>query len=444
MSMPTAAAARAAHPTLDITAVRAHFPALATTDDGRPRIYLDNPAGTQVPRQVIDRTTEYFTRWNANLGSEHAASRRSDQIVAAAHQAMADFLGAASPREVVLGANMTSLTFALSRSLAHLLAPGDEILLTRLEHDANVRPWEILAEERGLVVKRIDFDPATGELDLTSLDRLVTERTRFAATSYASNVLGTINDVAAIARAVRAAGGLTFVDAVHYAPHGPIDVDALGCDFLVCSPYKFFGPHLGALWAREELLERLPPYKVRAAADELPGRFETGTQPHELYAGLLGAFDYLEWLGRELGREGEVASGVARSPAAGRPATGARPGILAAMNAIRGYEKELAVALLDGLRSVPGVRIHGIVAPFALDRRVPTVSISVEGKSPFDITRRLGERGIFATNGTGYALSVIERLGLADRGGVVRLGCVHYNTRDEIAAAVGRLRESIG
>ena len=425
--------------TFDVARVREHFPALAVRDDGRPRIYLDNPAGTQVPRQVIDRTTEYFTRWNANLGSEHAASRRSDEIVALAHQAMADFFGAASPREVVLGANMTSLTFALSRSLAHLLNEGDEILLTRLEHDANVRPWEILAQERGLVVKRLDFDPATGELDLTSLPKLVTDRTRFAAVSYASNVLGTINDVGAISRAVRAAGGLTFVDAVHYGPHGPIDVQAIGCDFLVCSPYKFFGPHLGALWVREDLLERLPPYKVRAASDELPGRFETGTQPHELYAGLLGAFEYLEWLGREMGSDA-ASSGTGTAGAA----NGARATIVAAMNAIRLYEKELAPALLEGLRSLPGVRIHGITAPDALDRRVPTVSISVEGKSPVDITRRLGERGVFATNGTGYALSVIERLGLADRGGVVRLGCVHYNSRDEIEVAVRALRDALG
>jgi cysteine desulfurase family protein (TIGR01976 family) len=413
----------------DVARVREHFPALAARDDGRPRIYLDNPAGTQVPRQVMERVTEYFTRWNANLGSEHAASRRSDQIVAEAHQAMADFFGAASEREVVLGPNMTTLTFALSRSLAHLLEPGDEILVTRLEHDANVRPWEILAQEKGLRVRRLDLDPATGELDLTRLGEVVTERVRFAAVSYASNVLGTINDVAAIARAVRAAGGITFVDAVHYAPHGPIDVAALGCDLMACSPYKFFGPHLGALWVREDLLERLPPYKVRAAADDLPGRFETGTQPHELHAGLLGAFEYLEWLGRELG---------GAPPTAGRRQT-----LLAAMAAIRGYERELAAALLEGLGTLRGVSVHGITAPGALDRRVPTVSISVDGRPPAEVARRLSERGVFATNGTGYAISVIDRLGLTDRGGVVRLGAVHYNTRDEIAAAVRALDEAL-
>jgi cysteine desulfurase family protein (TIGR01976 family) len=428
--------ARAPFTPFDVARVREHFPALAATDRGRPRIYLDNPAGTQVPRQVIDGITEYFVRWNANLGGEHAASLRSDAIVLAAHQAMADFLGAASPREVVLGANMTSLTFALSRSLAHLLRPGDEILLSRIEHDANVRPWEILAEERELVVKRIELDPSTCELDLSALPRLVTDRTRFAAIGYASNLLGTVNDVAAVARAVRAAGGLVFVDAVHYAPHGPIDVTALGCDFLVCSPYKFFGPHLGALWAREELLDRLPPYKVRAAADDLPGRFETGTQPHELYAGLLGAFEYLEWLGSAMGDAAPAAGAAGGSER--------RRTIVAAMSAIRAYERDLAVALVDGLRSLPRVRVHGIVSPAALDRRVPTVSISIDGVSPADVARRLGERGIFVTNGTGYAISVVERLGLADRGGVVRLGAVHYNRRDEIETAIGALAEATG
>jgi cysteine desulfurase family protein (TIGR01976 family) len=421
--------------TFDVSRVREHFPALATRDNGRARIYLDNPAGTQVPRQVIDRTTEYFIRWNANLGGEHAASRRSDEIVAQAHEAMADFLGAPSAREIVLGANMTSLTFALSRSLAHLLHPGDEILLSRIEHDANVRPWELLAAEKNLVVKRIEFDPATGELDYPSLGGLVTERTRFAAVGYASNVLGTVNDVAAVSRAMRAVGGLTFVDAVHYGPHGPIDVQAIGCDFLACSPYKFFGPHLGALWAREELLERLPPYKVRAASDELPGRFETGTQPHELYAGLLGQFEYLEWLGRELG---VAATG-------GEPAArGRRTLVLAAMNAIRAYERELSIALLDGLSALPEVRVHGIVDRAALERRVPTVSISVPGMDPATIARRVGERGVFVSNGTGYAISVIERLGLADRGGVVRLGCVHYNSREEVETAIRELDTAIG
>jgi len=420
--------------TFDIARVREHFPALAIREGERARIYLDNPAGTQVPKQVIDRTTEYFTRWNANLGGEHAASRRSDEIVAAAHEALADFLGAASSREIVLGANMTSLTFALSRSLAHLLKEGDEILLSRIEHDANVRPWELLAAEKKLVVKRLEFDPATGELDYTRLGSLVTERTRFAAIGFASNVLGTVNDVAAVARVMRAVGGLTFVDAVHYGPHGPIDVKAIGCDFLACSPYKFFGPHLGALWGREELLERLPPYKVRAASDELPGRFETGTQPHELYAGLLGAFEYLEWLGRELG--------VAPN---GAPAdTGRRALVVAAMNAIRIYERELSVALLAGLSALPKVRIHGIVDRAALDRRVPTVSISVPGMDPAAIARRLGDRGVFVSNGTGYAISVIERLGLTDRGGVVRLGCVHYNSRDEIETAIRELHSAIG
>ena len=423
----------AALPLFDVVRVRERFPSLAERDDGRARIYLDNPAGTQVPRQVIDRVSEYYTRWNANLGGDHPPSRRSEEIVAEAHRAMADFLGAASPREIVLGANMTSLTFALSRSLRHLLRAGDEILLTRIEHDANVRPWEILAEEAGLVVKRVDFDAATGELDLSRLGELVTERTRFAAVGLASNLLGTVNDVPAIARAVRAAGGLVFVDAVHYGPHGPIDVAALGCDFLACSAYKFFGPHLGVLWAREELLERLPPYKLRAASDELPGRFETGTQPHELYAGLLGTFEYLEWLGGSTDAAGERVEGDGGS----RRAT-----LYAAMSAVRRYERELSAALLDGLGALRRVRVHGITDRGALDRRVPTASISVDGMAPGDVARRLGERGVFVTGGTGYAISVVERLEVAARGGVVRLGCVHYNTRLEIDTTVRLLDEA--
>jgi cysteine desulfurase family protein (TIGR01976 family) len=413
-------------PVFDVERARAQFPALSARDDGRPRIYLDNPAGSQVPRQVMERVSEYFTRWNANLGSAHAPSRRSDDIVVEAHRAMADFLGADSAREIVLGANMTTLTFALSRSLAHLLREGDEILLTRIEHDANVRPWEILAAERGLVVNRLDLDPATGELDYGRLGEVVTERTRFAAVGYASNLLGTINDVAAIARAVRSAGGLTFVDAVHYAPHGPIDVAALGCDFLVCSPYKFFGPHLGALWAREELLERLPAYKVRAASDELPGRFETGTQPHELLAGLLGTFEYLESIAGAGGGSGSR-----------------RRALRAAMDAIRSYERSLAAALVEGLRAQRGVRVHGIVEPAALGRRVPTVAVAIEGRAPAEVAARLGERGVLVTHGTGYALSVVERLGLADRGGVVRFGCLHYNTLDEIASALAILSDCV-
>jgi cysteine desulfurase family protein (TIGR01976 family) len=418
--------ASSAAPSYDVGAVRRFFPALSARDQGRQRIYLDNPAGTQTPQQTIDRIVEYLETSNANLGSAFGASQRSNEIVDEAHRAMADFFGARSHREVVLGANMTTLTFALSRSIGRLLRAGDEILLSRIEHDANVRPWEIMAEERGLAVKRIDFDPSTGELDLSNLSDLVTERTRFAAIGYASNLLGTINDVEAVSRAVRSAGGLTFVDSVHYAPHGPIDVTAIGCDVLVCSPYKFYGPHLGAMWAREEVLERLPAYKLRAAPEELPSRFETGTQPHELYAGLLGTFDYLEWLGREMGDAAPRPSESSAVPG-GRRAT-----LLAAMRAIRRYERELGARLLAGLAAIPRVRIWGVVDPAAFDRRAPTVAITIEGMPPAEAARRLAARGVCVTNGSGYALSVVERLGLADRGGVLRLGLAHYNTAAEV------------
>lgn len=399
--------------------VREHFPSLAERDDGAPRIYLDNPAGTQVPRQVMARVEGCYRRANANLGGEYPSSRLAGDLVVAAHQKMADFLGASSVREIVFGPNMTTLAFALSRSLGGLLEAGDEILLTRMEHDANVRPWEILAEERGCVVRRLDFDSQRYELDLDSLDDLVSERTRLAAVGLASNVLGTINDVAAIAGKVRAAGGLTFVDAVHFAPHAPIDVGRLGCDLLACSPYKFFGPHLGVLWGREEVLERLRPYKLGASPDELPWRFETGTQSHEAMAGLLGTFEYLEWLGRETGGGGSSA----------------------AMRAIRAWEGQLVAPLLAGLGELAGVRVHGITEPSALDRRVPTVSITVQDRRPDELARRLGEQGVFVTHGDGYARSVVERLGSDASGGVLRLGLAHYNTPYEVEAVLGRLRE---
>jgi cysteine desulfurase family protein (TIGR01976 family) len=335
---------------------------------------------------------------------------------------MRDLLGAASERELIFGPNMTSLTFDLTRSLAHLLDPGDEILLTRIEHDANVRPWEMLAEECGLVVRRLDFDASSYELCLEQLDELVGERTRIAAINYASNVTGTINDVAAIARRVRAVGGLTFVDAVQYVPHGAVDVQALGCDFMACSAYKFFGPHLGVLWGREQVLEQLPPYKLTPASNELPWRLETGTQCHELQAGLLGTMAYLESL--------------APDPESRRDR------LVAAMQSAAEWEARLARMLLDGLAELP-VAVHGITEAAALDRRVPTIAISGDGLDPAAASRWLGERGVFTTHGDGYAIHVIERLGLADRGGVLRLGLAHYNTEDEIERVLTLLDEHL-
>jgi cysteine desulfurase family protein (TIGR01976 family) len=296
-----------------------------------------------------------------------------------------------------------------------------------MEHDANVAPWRLMAEERGLTVRTLDFDPATCRYDLRELDDLLSSRTRFAAMSYASNLTGTVTDVKEFCRRVHAAGALSFIDAVHYAPHGPIDVQAIGCDMLACSPYKFFGPHQGVLWAREELLEKLRPYKLRASANELPGRFETGTQSLEGQAGTLGAIEYLEWVG--LGMAKEYLPRVASM-------TGRRQNVHAAMLALADCERELSARLISRLEAIPGVRIHGITDRNLLNFRVPTVSISKANVDPNALDQALAAQDIYVWSGHSYAIDVVERLGLADAGGVVRIGAVHYNTMEEIDRAV--------
>ena len=414
---------------LSIERIRACFPALAVTDDGRPRIYLDNPSGTQVPTQTIERMTRHLIHDNSNSSMPFATSIASTRVAHEAHVAMADFVNAASHREIVIGPNMTTLTFAFSRSIAHLLEPGDEIIVSRMDHDGNVRPWEIMAEERGLVLKRLDFNSDTYQFEPDELAALIGPRTRFAAFCYASNVLGTINDVRSMCTLLRDAGVLTWIDAVQYAPHGPIDVAALGCDFLVCSAYKFFGPHQGVLWAREALLDRLKPYKLRAAGNDLPGRFETGTPSYEGMAGILGTIDYLTWLGDTMAQEQYTSLGHL---------TGRRRSLHAAMAAIGAYEQTLGRQLIDGLAALPGVRIHGISDPQQLHKRAPTVSITAPGMDPAIVARRLGDMGIFLTHGHNYALHPIERLGLTN-GGVLRIGPSHYNTTQELTTTLDAL-----
>ncbi len=414
---------------LSVERVRACFPALAVTDLGRPRIYLDNPSGTQVPQQTIERMTRHLIHDNANSSMPFATSIASTRVAHEAHVALADFVNAASHREIVIGPNMTTLTFAFSRSIAHLLRPGDEIIVSRMDHDGNVRPWEIMAEQHGLILKCLDFNPDSFQFELDDLAALIGPRTRFAAFCYASNVLGTINDVRAMCSLLREADVLTWIDAVQYAPHGPIDVAALGCDFLVCSAYKFFGPHLGMLWAREALLERLRPYKLRASGDDLPSRFETGTPSYEAMAGLLGTFEYLAWVGDSMATEHHAAL----SHLAGR-----RRLLRAAMETIAAYEQTLGRYLIDGLAALPGVRIHGISDPQRLHQRAPTVSITADGMDPAGAARRLGEAGIFTTHGHNYALQPIERLGLT-HGGTLRIGPAHYNTLDELTTTIDAL-----
>jgi len=417
---------------LDIARIRAQFPALALKDDGQPRVYLDNPAGTQVPRNVLDRTRDYLIHTNANGDGQFRTSRASDALLDEAHRAMADLLNAPSEREIIVGQNMTTLTFAFSRSLGRELRPGDEILLTRMDHDANVAPWLMLAEDLGLTVKWLPFDPATYRFDLSALDDLLTDRTRLAAVNYASNALGTINDVRTIGERVHTAGGLIYVDAVQYVPHAPTDVQALGCDFLACSSYKFFGPHQGILWGKESHLDRLTAYKVRPASDELPIKFETGTLSHEGLAGILGAVEYLAWIGETMA--GDHHASFAHLP-------DRRRHLHASMCAIAAYERPLTTHLIDGLGGIPGLTIHGITDPTHFDARVPTVSFTLDGHHPRDIARRLGAENIYVWDGDYYAYEVVRHLGLHERGGMVRIGPCHYNTVGEIDRAIETVAE---
>jgi cysteine desulfurase family protein (TIGR01976 family) len=408
---------------IDVDRIRSLFPALALEDDGQPRVYLDNPAGTQVPRQVLDRTQEYLVHMNANGGGAFRTSVASDALLDEAHRAMADLLNAPAWEEIIFGQNMTTLTFAVSRALGRGFEPGDEIIVTRMDHDANVAPWLHLADDLGLVVRWLPFDPATYRYDLDVLDGLLTDRTRLAAVNYASNALGTVNDVREIGRRVHEAGGLIYVDAVQYVPHRTTDVQALDCDFLVCSAYKFFGPHQGILWGRRALLEEMRAYKVRPASDELPVKFETGTLSHEGMAGTLGAVEYLAWVGETMGQDfhGQYAHFGPR-----------RRHVHAAFEAIAAYERTLCRHLIDGLQDLPGVHIHGLTDPGDLEDRVPTVSITLDGEHPRAAAERLAAENIFVWDGDYYAWEVVRHLGLHERGGMVRIGLAHYNTTEEI------------
>ena len=328
---------------LDLSFVRSQFPALALQDAGRPAVYFDGPGGTQVPQRVIDAMTHYLIHTNANHDGAFRTTRESDAVLRASHEAMADLLNAASPAEIVFGANMTTLTFSVSRAIGRELTAGDEVLITRLDHDANRAPWLAL-QEKGVVVTEVDFDPPDCTLRLDDLEAKLNPRVRVVAVGYASNAVGTVNPIADIARMVHAAGAWLWVDAVHYVPHGPVDVQALGCDFLICSPYKFFGPHSGVLWGRRELLERLTAYKVRPAGNASPDKFETGTQNHEAQAGVLAAVEYLAELGRELRR-------VVRQLFPGF--TGRRLALKQAMAAIKAYERDLFAHFVAGTACDP-------------------------------------------------------------------------------------------
>jgi cysteine desulfurase family protein (TIGR01976 family) len=388
-------------------------------------VYFDNPGGTQIVSEAIEGINEYLVRRNANHDGAFRASRESDAMVADTRAALADFLGASRPEEICFGQNMTSLTMHLSRSIARELAPGDELVVTRLDHDANISPWLLAAQDRGCAVRWVDFDTEDCTWSAEDLARQVTSRTKLVAVGLASNSTGTINPVAEAARIARQVGALCFVDAVHYAPHGPIDVTAIGCDFLVCSAYKFFGPHTGILWGRYEHLDRLSAYKVRPAADTPPHKWETGTQGFEGIAGVRGALTYFEWLGRTFSR----GKGLSRAAA-----------LREAMRSIQEYEAVLCKAMADGLQTVKGLCIRGIVGASRMSARVPTFSFTLGGHHPKEICQALDRAGIFAWDGNYYAPEVTRRLGLEESGGMVRVGAVHYNSAAEIERLVDVLR----
>lgn len=402
---------------LQIEAVRAQFPSLSEKDGGMRRIYADNPAGTQVPVHVIERMTDYFRRHNANKGGTFVTSRATDELVVAARRAMAGFLKAAGPEEVVLGPSMTALTFRVAHALESRFLPGDEIIVTNMDHDGNVTPWVKMAERCGLIVKRLDFSTETWRYDLEALDELLSPRTKLAAINYASNITGTINDVAEIAARIRSAGGLTYVDAVQYAPHGIVDVAKIGCDFLVCSAYKFYGPHIAVLWGSQGILSTLELDKLRPVSDGLPDRFEQGTPPYELHAGLLGALQYYAWLG------GTETVDPLSIPSSHK--------IDAGKVWMRHREEFLTRQLINGLSSLQGVRVLGLTSKNEMHSRVSTVSISVDGHDPASLERALSKQNIFVWSGHNYALDIIERVG-AGSSGVLRIGPVHYNTSEEI------------
>lgn len=405
--------------TFDPQAIRAQFPALS-----KPVIYFDNPGGTQIARTSLERIQSYLVNCNANHGGAFAASVESDALVEAARAAMADFLNAARPQEIVFGANMTTLTFHISRSLARTFQPGDTLVVTRLDHDGNISPWLKVAEDRGLRVRWVDIHPEDCTIDLADLRAALQEKPRLVAAGYASNAVGTINPVKEITRLAHEAGALVYIDAVQYAPHGPIDVQQLGCDFLVCSAYKFFGPHLGALYGRYDLLDKLEAYRVRPAPATPPGKFETGTGNFEHMAGLLGALEYLQWVGETFGKHlAEQYAGQYR----GRPQV-----FKQAMSAIRDYELKLSQALLAAFQKVDGLRLYGIADVTRLQERVPTFSFTLDGWNPLQVAEQLAQVGISVWDGNFYALAVTERLGLESKGGLVRVGATHYNTLDEV------------
>ena len=409
-----------------IDCVRREFPALSQSRNGRPRIFMDNPAGTQLPRRVIDAVSNALVEAASNYGGFFANSRNAEAIYARAHDAMADFVNAHSSNEIVVAQSMTSLTLHMSRSLGRIFAPGDEIIVTRMDHEGDVSPWLLLAEDRDLIVKWLPFNLDTWKIEPEDLQALLGPRTRLLALNYASNLTGSINDVADLVALARSAGAMTYVDAVQLAPHQCIDVQALGCDFLVCSSYKFFGPHLGVLWGHRQLLDELTAYKMRCASDASPEKWETGTPQTELLAGLAACVDYYDWLG------GQVSD---RGTRRGR--------IEGAYGAATDYEARLVTRLIDGIKAIPGTTIHGITNPDRVGERVPTVSMTHDRVLPLQVAERLARDEICVWSGHNYAFEVVKQLGIDEETGVVRIGLAHYNTEEEVDKTLSALEGAL-
>ncbi|HFQ92686.1 MAG TPA: cysteine desulfurase-like protein, partial [Anaerolineae bacterium] len=398
--------------------LRDKFPALQLRVNGQTAVYLDGPGGTQTPQSVIDAMSGYLANGSSNLGGLFHTSEETGNVVAAARQAMADMLNA-KPEEIAFGQNMTSLTFSFSRALSRAWQPGDEIIVTRLDHDANISPWLMAAEERGVTVRWLDFNPADCTLNMDDLAGLLNEKTRLLAITAASNAVGSITDIPRAARMAHAVDALVYVDAVHYAPHGLIDVQAWDCDFLACSVYKFFGPHTGVLYGKYDLMDDLTAYKVRPASPKPPDKWETGTQSFESLAGVTAAVNYIVSIGGETGDR--------------------RQRIQSAMERTKAYEMALSERFLQGAAELPGFKVYGITDIEQLDQRTPTFAVSLDGYTPAQLAARLGEQGIFVWNGHYYAIAVMERLGLLHKGGLVRIGFAHYNTMAEVDRLVRTL-----
>ena len=418
----------------DVAYVRTQFPALKRLVDGRPAAYLDGPGGTQTPQRVVDAVREYFTDHNANYGGRFVTSEETDAIQDAARVAGADFLGCAPP-DISFGANMTTLAFLLAEALGRRLAPGDEVVITALDHEANRGPW-LQLQERGLVVREAPVDLATCTLDWPALEKLVQPgRTKIVALGYASNAVGTVNDVARAAKLARDAGAWSVVDAVHYALHGPIDVEAVGCDFLVCSAYKFFGPHVGMMYARPEATAQVEPLRLSTQHAEPPHVWETGTPNFEGLAGTTAAIDFIADIGQ---RHLAMVGGSLPAGLQGR-----RRAVVAGMTACEAYEQPLAAFLREQLVAIPGVTLYG---PPESSPRTSTVSFTIDGFLAGEAARALGDRGLFVWDGDFYAARLVELLGLAARGGLIRAGLAPYTTQVELerlVTAVSALARSV-